>query len=189
MPIRSILTIAALVAALLSGCGDAGPPAAEPSETATSSSAEVEPTEEPEPEPGIAELFRGFARGGDVPPMAREVLLYLGNALTGVVTPGLAADRPAWATCTEIGQYAGRSCPLSPLTVLKKHRAVEYVDKATDPCLRRYGPIPPVLRKLDRAVIVPATGSVDGCIDTFAVQLFTNDEGRLVAVSTLLGEP
>lgn len=148
-----------------------------------------EPPPDPDPEPAIGAAFRDFARGGELPPMADQVDLYLGNAFTGFVTRQSAQDRPAWATCTELGHYAGISCPLSPLDVVKQHPPVEYLDAAKDRCLKTYGPIPPELRTLGRVVIVPAEGSVDSCIDDFAVQLFANDDGELVAVSLLLGEP
>ena len=52
-----------------------------------------------------------------------------------------------------------------------------------------YGPVPPDLRELDRVVISPANGSIEMCAQNFAIQLFTNEDGDLVAVSTLLGEP
>lgn len=193
MALRPILTVVALVAVLGSGCGGGGdePTTTEgtPSESASSSASES-PEPEPEPRPtGIGPAFLDFARAGDVPPMGQQVGLYLGNALTGVVTPGLAADLPAWATCTELGDYAERACPISPVRVLKQHRKVDYTHAASSDCLKTYGPIPKPLRKLDRVVVVPAKGTVDGCVDDFAVQLFTNEEDQLVAVSTLLGGP
>ncbi|WP_243059547.1 hypothetical protein [Nocardioides sp. SR21] len=189
MPIRSILALA-LSAALLTGCGgETAPEASEPTESATPAEPEHEPEPEPEPEPtpDVGTSFVDFVRGGPVPPMERQVALYLGNALTGVVTPGLAADLPAWATCTEVGEYAGRSCPISPVRVLKQHRKLDYTEAVESDCLQTYGPIPKPLRTLDRVVVVPAKRSVGGCADDFAVQLFANDEGQLVAVSTLLG--
>src|SRR6478735_3379221 len=110
MPIRSFLALA-LVAGLLAGCGSKEEPAAEPTEAAEHDSAspsdhESERDPEPEPTSDIGTAFVDFVRGGDVPPMWHQVSLYLGNALTGVVTPGLAADLQAWATCTEVGDYA-----------------------------------------------------------------------------------
>lgn len=193
MALRPILTVVALVAVLGAGCGGDEPTTTEDpaSEPASSSASQPEPEPEPEPTPaaGIGPAFLDFVRGGAVPPMWHQVSLYLGNALTGVVTPGLAADVQAWATCTEVGHYAERSCPISPLRVLKQHRRIDYSHAVTSDCLETYGPIPKPMRKLDRVVVVPAEGSVDSCIDDFAVQLFTNDEDQLVAVSTLLGAP
>jgi hypothetical protein len=66
---------------------------------------------------------------------------------------------------------------------------VAYAAKPTGDCLASYGPLPPDLRELERTTIVPATGSIKTCLRNFAVQLLTDDEGRLVAVSTLLAEP
>jgi hypothetical protein len=138
----------------------------------------------------VAEAFRDFALGrGPLPPMGSEVDLYLGNAFTGFVTEQTADHAAAWATCTETGSYAARSCPISPLDVLLQHRAVEYVDAPDGLCMPTYGPLPPDLRALERTVIVPAKGSVSSCIQNFAVQVLSDQQGELVAVSVLLGEP
>ena len=161
-----------LLALVVTACGDDGdPPARAPTHSTTTD---------------IGQTFRAFAAGGDPPPIAKQVDLYLGNAFTGVVTSTRVTDRKAWATCTEIGTYAGTSCPISPLTVLRRHPAVDAVTRPTRPCLATYGPLPPHLRGLDRTVLVPKHAT---CATTFAIQLVTDDHGRLVAVSTLLGEP
>ncbi|HEY0904463.1 MAG TPA: hypothetical protein VGE14_11290 [Marmoricola sp.] len=198
---------------LLSACGsDTTPTAADdPTPSATPSSpspSPSEPSSEPSSEPppsttsstpaepavpgeeAAATGFRAFARGdAGLPPLAGQVDLYLGNAFTGFVTQKRAGDAKAWATCTEVGDYAGRACPLSPLDVLAEHRRVAYVESPDSTCLKTYGPVPPDLRKLVHVAIVPAPGSVDSCIDDFAVQLFSNADGELVAVSLLMGEP
>lgn len=197
---------------LLSACGsDTSPTAADdPTPTAGStpstpapSEPSTEPSSEPPPsttsstpaEPAVpgqeaATAFRAFAGGGgELPPLAGQVDLYLGNAFTGFVTRQRARDAKAWATCTEVGDYAGRACPLSPLDVLAEHHRVAYVGSPDSTCLKTYGPVPPDLRTLTHVAIVPAPGTVDSCIDDFAVQLFSNADGELVAVSLLLGEP
>ncbi len=198
---------------LLTGCGsDDAPTTAEdpasttPPTTPSAASATPDPPDPSEPSeppassappsgpavPGqaTAMALREFARAGTgLPPVADQVDLYLGNAFTGFATRARASDPKAWRTCTEMGEYAGRACPLSPLDVLAGHRAVAYVEIADSTCLQTYGPVPPDLRKLDRVAIVPAPGSVDSCIDDFAVQLFTTPEGDLAAVSLLMGEP
>ncbi len=122
--------------------------------------------------------FRDFARGGELPPIADQVDLYLGNAFTGFVTESSARERAAWATCTELGDYAGRACPLSPLDVLEQHDRVVSTNHPGSKCLQTYGPIPPDLRSLNLVAIVPARGSVDSCIDDFAVQLFVERRRR-----------
>jgi hypothetical protein len=138
----------------------------------------------------LAHQFAAFARDdGDLPPIGDEVDLYLGNAFTGFVTPDSATDRRAWETCTELGSYAGYVCPFSPLQVLKRHPEVDYVDAPRGLCMPTYGPLPPDLRKADRVTIVPTEGSIDMCAQNFAVQLFSDDDGELIAVSLLLGEP
>lgn len=155
-----------------------------PTTTSSASASPVVPAE------ATARALRSFARGGgERPPLAAQVDLYLGNAFTGVVARARAGDPKAWATCTEVGDYAGRACPLSPLDVLAGHRRVAYVDAPDSTCLQTYGPVPPDLRKLHQVAIVPAAGSVDSCIDDFAVQLFSDEDGALVAVSLLMGEP
>jgi hypothetical protein len=193
---------------LLSACGsDTTPTAADdPTPGATPTTPSPSPAESPsEPPPSTtsstpaepsvpgqeaATALRSFARDeGELPPLAGQVDLYLGNAFTGFVTQKRAVDAKAWATCTEVGDYAARACPLSPLDVLAEHRRVTYVESPDSACLKTYGPVPPDLRKLAHVAIVPAPGSVDSCIDDFAVQLFSNADGELVAVSLLLGEP
>ena len=183
---RTRLLALAALQALATGCGDDPVPTTDPRHSpqpAPTVETSTPPTSE------IGRAFRAFARGSDLPEVAGEVQLYLGNALTGVLTRRQAADRRAWATCTEIGSYAGATCPLSPLTALRQHAAVAYTDKPTELCLATYGPLPPDLRKLTRTTIVPRKGSIDTCAKNFAIQLFTDDDGDLVAVSTLLGEP
>lgn len=181
------LATTALLLTVVTGCGDDGAaPAVEPSEPAASSEA-------PSPsvtraQAAIGHAFRAFARGGPLPRLADDVDLYLGNAFTGVVTRPRARDRRAWATCTELGAYAARTCPLSPLVVLRQHARVSYADRPQGLCMPTYSPVPPDLRKLERVVIVPAEGSIEMCAQNFAIQLFT-DRGELVAVSTLIGEP
>ncbi len=195
---------------LLTGCGSDGSATAEDPPAATSSLASTpaapessspaappastagqsDPSGSAVPGQAAATAFRAFARAGTgLPAVADQVDLYLGNAFTGFATHARANDPQAWRTCTEMGEYAGRACPLSPLDVLAEHRAVAFVETPQSSCLQTYGPVPPDLRKLDRVAIVPAPGSVDSCIDDFAVQLFTNAEGDLAAVSLLMGEP
>jgi len=113
--------------------------------------------------PGDAAMaFRALSRAGTgLPPVADQVDLYLGNAFTGFVTRARSADPEAWRTCTEMGEYAGRACPLSPVDVLTEHRAVAYVETSDSSCPQTYGP----------------------------VQLFMNADGDLAAVSLLMGEP
>lgn len=189
MQTRLLVLALAISTALLTACGDDTVATSDPGTPPSSSPPATPPVTPSQDAPSveIGSAFRDFAQGGDVPPLADQVDLYLGNAFTGIVTE--ADDRAAWATCTEVGEYADRDCPLSPLDVLAGSPRVNYTGTADRTCLPRYGPIPPDLRELDRVVIVPVRGAVDSCLDEFAVQLFNNDEGELVAVSTLLGEP
>jgi hypothetical protein len=189
-----LLAIAVVLLALATGCGDEsvpasdaghGTPAPSPSHPATPDATASRSTQSAD----LARAYRAFARGGPLPSVAEEVQLYLGNALTGVVTRAQARTRSRWATCTEVGSYAGATCPLSPLTALRRSSAVLYTDRPQGLCLATYGPVPPNLRELTRTTIVPRRGSIDTCAKNFAIQLFTDDDDRLVAVSTLLGEP
>lgn len=208
-PLGAALTVTLSALLSLTGCGsDDGPTTVEePTSISPTASSPATPNPAPSSEPPhssessspaqpavpgqrAAEAFRAFARGGsDLPPLADQVDLYLGNAFTGFVTRARAQQPKAWETCTEMGEYAGRACPLSPVEVLSGHRAVAYAATPDSRCLKTYGPVPPDLRTLAHVAIVPAPGSVDSCIDDFAVQLFSNDAGELVAVSLLLGEP
>ncbi|MGB0099746.1 MAG: hypothetical protein WBP61_05640 [Nocardioides sp.] len=198
MRTRLLATTAALLA-LASGCGQERVATSDPGTTLPDATAGVtrstSPTTNPTAQPAsrldpadVARAFRAFARGGDPPPVTDQVDLYLGNAFTGFVARQRAGQRAAWATCTETGGYAGHTCPLSPLVALRHHGDVAYAERPQGSCLPTYGPLPPGLTKLDRVVIVPADGSTQTCAQNFAVQLFVED-GRLVAVSTLLGEP
>jgi hypothetical protein len=186
-----LATAAALALAAvtpLSGCGSGTTTVDDPTPATSPTSRSSTPAGPAGGDQAMA--LRAFARGGTgLPAVADQVELYLGNAFTGFATRAQAEDPTAWATCTEVGEYAGRACPLSALDVLAGHRAVAYVETPHRTCLQTYGPVPPDLRTLTRAAIVPAPGSVDSCIDDFAVQLFSNADGELVAVSLLLGEP
>ena len=134
----------------------------------------------------LAHQFDAFARGhGDLPPIGDEVDLYVGNAFTGFVTKDSATDRKAWATCTEIGTYAGRDCPFSPLEVLRdRGGSVAVVDNPDTTCLATFLHAEPRIGS-DSVAIVP-TRTPPGCVGQFAVQLFVNDDGELIAVDLLL---
>ncbi|WP_296607459.1 hypothetical protein [Nocardioides sp.] len=200
--LSGILVLSACGSDTASTASDDSTPRATPSTLTPSPSSPSAPSSEPPPsttssasaEPALlgqeaATALRSFAVGRELPPLTGQVDLYLGNAFTGFVTRKRAVDPTAWATCTEIGDYAGRACPLSPLDVLAQHRRVAYVGAPDSGCLKTYGPVPPDLRKLTHVAIVPAPGSVDSCIDDFAVQVFSDENGALMAVSLLLGEP
>lgn len=137
-----------------------------------------------------ARRLESFARGGDdLPSMADEVDLYVGGAFTGFVTRDSATDRQAWQTCTEIGTYAGRDCPFSPLDVLRdRGGATVVVDDPPWTCLARYDDTLPGVASADSAAIVP-TRAPSGCAGTFAVQVFVNADGELIAVDLLLPRP
>jgi hypothetical protein len=181
-----LLALAAVLA-LATGCGSQDVPTARP--TASPAATPTATASSSTPPADLGRAFRHFARGGPLPPLADQVDLYLGNASTGVLTRQQARRRTAWATCTELGSYAAATCPLSPLTPLRRQAAVSYAAKPQGLCLATYGPVPPDLRELTSTVVVPRPGSIDTCAKNFAVQLFADDDGRLVAVSTLLGEP
>lgn len=185
-----LLATTALLLAVASGCGDESVPTTDPGHappTSPSPSESSESSESSEPT-DVGAAFVAFARGGPLPPVADELELYLGNALTGVLAARQAGDRRAWATCTELGTYAGATCPLSPLTLLRGREPVDQVAEPRTDCLATYGPLPPDLRGLDRTVLVPPHDAIDDCAESFAIQLVTDDQGELVAVSTLLGE-
>ena len=206
-PLGAALTLTLSGILLLAGCGSDGatsgqdPTPVPATSPATSAPAPSEQSAEPPsssagpsgpavPGQAAAMAVRAFAHGGgELPPLAAQVDLYLGNAFTGFVTRAQGRDAQAWGTCTEVGDYAGRVCPISPLDVLAKYRRVAYVETPDSTCLQSYGPVPPDLRRLTHVAIVPAPGTVDSCIDDFAVQVFTDDSGDLAAVSLLLGEP
>jgi hypothetical protein len=182
--VRRLLVIAVLLgtAALAASCGDDAPTTADPG----ASTAEGPTTTASTPAgPGaVADAFRAFARGGPPPPMAGRVDIYLGNAFTGFVTKRTARDPAAWRTCTEIGTYAGRDCPFSALQVVRTHATVAG-PLPRGRCLARFGPVPPDLAERESVALVPSTAS--DCPDDFAVRLFTDEAGRLVAVDLLLG--
>lgn len=185
-----LLATTAVLLGIAAGCGDEGVSTSDPGHpTEAPTSAPTATPSSTTPAADIGRAFRAFAKGGPLPPLADQVDLYLGNAFTGVVSRRQARDRDAWATCTELGSYAAATCPLSPLTPLQRHAAVAYAARPQGLCLARFGPVPPDLRELTRTTVVPREGSIDTCAKNFAIQLFADGDGRLVAVSTLLGEP
>jgi hypothetical protein len=142
---------------------------------------------ESDPIEDLALQFHAFAFGsGDLPPIGDEVDLYVGGAFTGFVTKDTATDRKAWETCTEIGTYAGRDCPFSPLEVLRdRGESVAVVDDPDWKCLAKFDDNLPGIASADATVIVP-TRTPSGCAGQFAVKLYVNDDGELIAVDLFL---
>jgi beta-lactam-binding protein with PASTA domain len=135
----------------------------------------------------LAHQFDDFALGtGDLPPIGDEVDLYVGGAFTGFVTKDSATDRTAWETCTETGTYAGRDCPFSPLQVLRREGgAVELVAGIGRTCLPTFDHPGAGIESADSVMIVPTNTGYGMCLG-FAVQLYVNDDGELIAVDLLL---
>lgn len=137
-----------------------------------------------------------------LPLSAAGVQLGLGEEVLRTLDATAAADASSWRLDTDQRSFRGRTGPFSALSTLTAH-----VDGAgQDPGLRLSGdlqasvgehphcasrpqPTPPGLETLERISLQPARGSVSSCIGWFTVDLFLDDSGEVVAVTTDLWEP
>jgi hypothetical protein len=141
---------------------------------------------------GIARHFVDFADGlADSPPVDTPVRLYLGHRYVRTLSSDRASDREAWSVCRP--GYAAATCPFSAIDTLR-----EYVDsrgrlRVTPPpsrddpsCLALLGGPPKDTGGNHVIAIEPEHKS---CVDTFEIDVYSNDVGQIVAVDLLLGEP
>jgi hypothetical protein len=139
------------------------------------------------PVEGVAARFLAFARGdAEGIPADTPVDLYLGNRYEKTIAGVALSDRQEWEVCSSNAQGSCR--PVSALRVL---RDLEQMPVLTaDPprtCLVSREDEPTQTGGDSVGVLThpnPAT-----CADQFAVQIWANDVGQIVAVNLLLGRP
>jgi hypothetical protein len=142
----------------------------------------------PDPD-GIGHRFVDFARGeSDSLPVDTPVGLYLGHQRVATIGDGDSSVRATWRVCR---QYAGRTCPFSALDTLASYdgplRLADHLT-APSPCLATLSPDPPTHTGGSHvAEILP--GGTTTCLDGFAVDVYYNDVGQIVAVDLVVAEP
>jgi hypothetical protein len=138
----------------------------------------------------VAELFARFARGERPPhgpPVDTPVDLYLGNRYLATLPAARARDPEAWEGCLE-GGYAGRTCPFSWTRPIADYAGSLAITSAAPehPCAHP-GPLPAELEAYHAVTLTPDE-SLD-CTSYWAVQLFVNDVGQVVAANLVWAEP
>jgi hypothetical protein len=138
----------------------------------------------------VAELFARFARGERPPhgpPVDTPVDLYLGNRYLATLPAARARDPEAWEGCLE-GGYAGRTCPFSWTRPIADYAGRLAITSAAPehPCAHP-GPLPAELEAYHAVTLTPDE-SLD-CTSYWAVQLFVNDVGQVVAANLVWAEP
>lgn len=139
----------------------------------------------------ISELFLDFARSSDPehpgPPADTSIDLYVGGELQKVIPASRINDRQEWRTCPE-GGYAARSCPISPLLPFANYPGP--IEVTSQPpahvCVPEWR-LPERLY-VYRSVTLTPDESRD-CTSYFAIQLFVNDVGQIVAANLVLSDP
>ncbi len=137
----------------------------------------------------IADLFADFARDKSPgPPADTPVDLYVGGVLQRAIPSGDVSDRRQWRVCPGGIGYAARSCPISALVPFVEYPGpiAATTRPPTHPCLAATE-LPGSL-EVYRAVTLTPDENRD-CTSYFAVQLFVNDAGQIIAVNLVLSEP
>jgi hypothetical protein len=139
----------------------------------------------------VAETFIAFARHElDRPPAHASVDLYVGGRLAATIEPHQLDDRDAWNGCPPGRRgYAARTCPFSavdPIRDLRSHQQrLQITATAPDlPC----GPVQRLPRKLTSDTRVAIAGG-SSCVDSFALTLFIDADGQMVAIDIAWSEP
>jgi len=138
---------------------------------------------------GVGLGFLAFAHGElDIPPVDTPVDLYVGRRFVQTISSEQAGDRLAYRVCGPEGGYAGRTCPFSAVDVLAGYDGEVTVttNPPSHPCLH-LARVPEELVAY-RTLVLTATAPLS-CVEYFAVELFVNDAGQIVAVGLLHTEP
>jgi hypothetical protein len=139
----------------------------------------------------IAERFVHFARTPQprqfALPVDTPVELFVGGALQNVIPSGRINDPQEWRTCPE-GGYAARSCPISALTPFAHYPGpiAATTQAPVHLCVPAWK-LPERLNVYRSVTLTPDEGR--DCTSYFAVQLFVNDVGQIVAVHLVLSDP
>jgi len=140
----------------------------------------------------IADLFVDFARGNDPQrhglPADAPIDLYVGGVLRRVIPTNKIADRRQWQVCPGGIGYAARSCPISALTPFVGYPGpiAATIRAPAHACL--HATELPGSLDVHRAVTLTPDENRD-CTSYFAVQLFVNGAGQVIAVNLVLSEP
>ncbi len=150
----------------------------------------VNPPENPQAAT-VAMRFLGFMQGVHKFPDTTHgsIRLYLGNKFQRTIAGDQTDDPAAWDMCAT---YAESTCPYSPLRLLREGKGLDGVGVVgTVPgCLDTLAePISPGDVGARNSVVVRRSGPGLTCGESWAVQLFYDDDYRLTAVNVLHGSP
>lgn len=185
-----LVVVALLTCALAVGCGatasDAEVASDRDSLSDTGSKPPGQPTNDSADSDGsrVARLFVAFAQGEtDGLPVDTPVVLYLGNSEQRTIPDGKSDRRSQWRLCDEYAQHA---CPMSALDVVASTPGEVLIgDSVTSTCLETLAEPAGKTGGSHQVVLSPPEPKT--CADDYAVQIWTNDVGQIVAVNLLLG--
>lgn len=138
----------------------------------------------------VATAFVRFARGNtSAPPANTPITLLLGGWQTKVIDGEAQLMRRPWASCPAGGGYAGRTCPINPIREIVDHYGplALLAQLPAHSCAHPRAVTPGQVGATHSVTITPDEGL--DCTSWWAVELFVNDVGQVVAVNTVLAEP
>ena len=135
----------------------------------------------------IAQRFLQFTQDKAAdPPADTPINLYVGGGLIETLSTSRLRNHAAWGVCPESGSYAGATCPVSAVDVLRTYPGTLAItiQHPARPCAH-----PTRLRDMSlRSVTITPRGPQD-CTSYFAVELFVNDVGQVTDVNLVPPEP
>lgn len=138
----------------------------------------------------VAGRFVRFARGNaEGPPADTPIILMLGGGRTKMLAGERQHRVRAWGSCPGGGSYAGWTCPINPVRLLRNPVGpLAYLAEPPDhPCAHPQPATPAEVGASRSVSITPDEGR--DCTSFWTVQLFVDDVGQVVAVNTVLSEP
>lgn len=138
----------------------------------------------------VAKLFVRFARGkNSAPPADTPVTLLVGGEQTKVIPGEVQPRTRAWASCPTEGYYAGRTCPINPVRTIAEHVGpLAFWTETPGHACANPRPVAPGDVGATYSVSLTPDEGLD-CTSWWAVELFVNDVGQVVAVNTVWAEP
>ena len=142
----------------------------------------------------IAEKFVAFAAGGKGEvPWSAKVPIFYGTERVAVLTSDDLNDADRWDLCpAKAAEYAGRECPVSPLTTVRTAQEGGSELVVEDGVVARLGcDLVPPLRDPDHVGVVsirPGKERQD-CFGDFVVALYLDEINQVAAVEFVLGSP
>lgn len=130
-----------------------------------------------------------FARGGAAPRFAEQVDVLFGDAHQRYLTADQAADRTSWDLCPRWMSAPCEMSNLSPVHVINHEddRIVRTHLPPESSCFRSTGELPGYLSQL--AMVRLDQPEAASCRDTWAVQVWVDQDDAITAVNLLLGSP